>query len=256
MPDRKRVLITGVAGQIGGVARDALKDLHDVAGIDIRAPQDFEATVADMTDLEAILPAFEGIDTVVDLANNPAGNLSWHHAYRNNIPAVYNCLEAARRSGVKRVVFASSNRASENYELDQPYANICAGDYTGLTPGGFPLVTPDMPVRPSGPYGIAKCLGEAAGRYFSDRHGLSFIALRFGTVRRDSRPSNVRHFATLLSHRDLGHLVERCVAAPDSLRSAIFFGVSNNDWKFWDISNARELVGFDPQDNMEAYREA
>ncbi|MDE2900023.1 MAG: NAD(P)-dependent oxidoreductase, partial [Chloroflexota bacterium] len=66
MADRKRVLITGVSGQIGGVVRDALKDIHDVAGIDIRAPQDFEATVADMTDLEAILPAFEGIDTVVD----------------------------------------------------------------------------------------------------------------------------------------------------------------------------------------------
>ena len=256
MPDRKRVLITGIAGQIGGVVRDALIAGHDVSGIDIRPAEGFDTTVADMTDLEAILPAFEGIDTVVDLANNPAGNLSWHHAYRNNIPAVYNCLEAARRSGVKRVIFASSNRASENYELDQPYANICAGDYTGLTPGEFPLVTPDMPVRPSGPYGIAKCLGEAAGRYFSDRHGLSFIALRFGTVRRDSRPANERHFATVLSHRDLGHLVERCVAAPDSLRAAIFFGVSNNTWKFWDIANARDLVGFDPQDNMEVYRQA
>jgi hypothetical protein len=30
--------------------------------------------------------------------------------------------------------------------------------------------------------------------------------------------------------------------------------VSNNTWRFWDISNAQELVGFDPQDNMEVYR--
>ena len=256
MPDRKRVLITGISGQIGGVVREALMADHDVSGLDLRPADGFQTTIADMTDLEAILPAFEGIDTVVDLANNPAGNLSWHHAYRNNIPAVYNSLEAARRCGVKRVIFASSNRASENYELDQPYANICAGDYSGLTPGEFPLVTTDMPVRPSGPYGIAKCLGEAAGRYFSDRHGLSFVALRFGTVRRDSRPANERHFATVLSHRDLGHLVERCVMAPDTLRSATYFGVSNNTWKFWDITNAQNQVGFNPQDNMETYREA
>lgn len=255
MAERKRVLITGVSGQIGGVVREALMGAHDVSGLDIRPAEGFDSAVADMTDLEAILPAFEGVDTVVDLANNPQGNLSWHHAYRNNIPAIYNCLEAARRCGVRRVIFASSNRAVENYELDQPYANICAGDYSGLTPGQFPLVTPDMPVRPSGPYGIAKCLGEAAGRYYSDRHGLSVVCLRFGTVRRDSRPANVRHFATLLSHRDLEHLVERCVAAPESLRFAIFFGVSNNTWKFWDISNAQELVGFDPQDNMEVYRQ-
>ena len=151
MADRKRVLITGISGQIGGVVREALMADHDVSGLDLRPADGFQTTVADMTDLEAILPAFEGIDTVVDLANNPAGNLSWHHAYRNNIPAVYNSLEAARRCGVKRVIFASSNRASENYELDQPYANICAGDYTGLTPGEFPLVTTDMPVRPQRP---------------------------------------------------------------------------------------------------------
>ncbi len=255
MANGKRVLITGVAGQIGGVVREALIGEHDVSGIDIRKADGFESTVADMTNLEAIQPAFEGIDTVVDLANSPQGDLPWHAAYRNNIPAIYNALEAAKRAGVKRVIFASSNRASENYELDQPYANICAGDYTGLEPGKFPMITPDMPVRPSGPYGIAKAMGEAAGRYFSDRHGLSVICLRFGTVRPDSKPANVRHFATIFSHRDLAHLVERCVVAPDSLRFATFFGVSNNTWRFWDISNAQELVGFDPQDNMETYRQ-
>src|SRR5579884_3353755 len=38
--------------------------------------------------------AFDEQDVVVDLANNPAGNLTWDLAYRNNIPAIYNGLRA------------------------------------------------------------------------------------------------------------------------------------------------------------------
>ena len=112
-----------------------------------------------------------------------------------------------------------------------------------------------MPIRPDGPYGIGKAFGEAAGRYYSDVHGLSVICLRIGTLNRESRPTSVRHFATLLTHRDLVQLVRRCIDAPDDLRFAIFYGVSDNKWRFWDISNARDLIGYAPQDDAERWRE-
>ncbi len=254
MAERRRVLITGAAGQIGSVLCEALAPHHDLSGIDLRPAAGVPTTVASMNDLDTVLPAFAGVDTVIDLANLPAGDTPWPQVYQNNIANIYNALEAAHRSGAKRLVFASSNRAAEGYELDEPYRSICAGRYGGLTSGGFPPVTTAMPPRPSGPYGIGKVLGEAAGRYFSDYHGLSVICLRLGTVTRANRPSTVRHFATILTHRDLAQLFAKAVAAPDSLRYGVFYGVSNNPWRFWDIAPARAELGYTPVDNMETFR--
>ena len=138
MADRKKVLITGAAGLIGGLLQDGLKDSHDVSGVDIRVVEGFTSLVADTSDLEAVLPAYDGVDTVVDLASVPDQDSPWDVVYRNNLPSTFNALEAARRSGVKRVIFASSNHATGNYEEDEPYASIVAGRYEGLDPASFP----------------------------------------------------------------------------------------------------------------------
>ena len=255
MPDPKKVLITGAAGLVGGVLRAGLADVYDLRGLDIAPVEVMEkSAAADATDLAAGLPAYEGADTVVDLASVPDQHSPWDVVRANNLPSTWNALESARRAGAKRVIFASSNHATGNYENDEPYASIVAGEYGGLAPGGFPLVTPDMPIRPDGPYGVGKAFGEAAGRYYSDVHGLSVICLRIGTLNRESRPTAIRHFATLLTHGDLVRLVRACVDALDSLRFGIFYGVSDNKWRFWDISNARELAGYAPQDDAEMWR--
>ena len=254
MAERQNVLITGAAGLIGGILRNGLEDSHNVTGVDIRPVEGFKSLVADTTDLEAVLPAYEGVDTVIDLASVPDQDSPWDVVYRNNLPSTYSALEAARQNGAKRVIFASSNHATGNYEGDEPYASIVAGRYYGLDPATFPRVTADMPIRPDGPYGIGKAFGEAAGRYYSDHFGLSVICLRIGTLNREGRPLVPRHFATLLSHRDLVQLVRRCIDAPETARFEIFYGVSNNTWRFWDISNSRELIGYEPEDNAEQWR--
>ena len=256
MSNMKKVLITGAAGLVGGVLRAGLADDFDLRGLDVAPVAGMtDSAVADATDLDAGLAAYDGVDTVIDLASVPDQHSPWDVVYANNLPSTRNALESARRAGAKRVIFASSNHATGNYENDEPYASIVAGEYGGLTPGAFPLVTPDMPIRPDGPYGIGKAFGEASGRYYSDVHGLSVICLRIGTLNRESRPTSVRHFATLLTHRDLVHLVRRCIDAPDDLRFAIFYGVSDNKWRFWDISNARDLIGYAPQDDAERWRD-
>ena len=255
MPHRKKVLITGAAGLVGGVLLNGLADDCDLRGLDVKPVDGVESVTADAADLDASMAAYEGVDTVIDLASVPDQHSPWETVRANNLPSTWNALESARRAGAKRLIFASSNHATGNYENDEPYASIVAGGYGGLTPGGFPLVTPDMPIRPDGPYGIGKAFGEAAGRYYSDVHGLSVVCLRIGTLNRESRPTAVRHFATLLTHGDLIRLVRGCVDAPDNLRFAIFYGVSDNTWRFWDISNARELAGYAPQNNAERWRE-
>jgi nucleoside-diphosphate-sugar epimerase len=254
MSDKKRVLITGASGLVARTLAEALGDAYDLSGVDIKPSTMIDTTVADMTDLEAIQPAFEGKDVVIDLAAVADDYAPWEIVHKNNFPSTYNALEAARRAGVKRVVFASSNHVTGLYETDEPYASIVGGRYEELDPADIPYVTTDMAIRPDGPYGIAKAFGEAAGRYYSDRFGLSVICLRIGTLNKEGRPVIVRQFSTLLTHGDLVHLVEKCIEAPDELKFAVFYGVSDNKWRFYDIENSRELIGYEPQGDAETFR--
>ena len=248
------IVITGSSGTIGSVLRPALADRHSVRGVDVRPSETVETTLADMVDLEAVTAAFAGADVVIDLAANADQFASWEDAYRNNFAATRNALEAAHRVGARRLIFASSNHAVGNFELDTPYRQIVAGNYEGLSPGRFPLVGTDVPIRPDGPYGIGKALGEAVGRYYSDVHGLSVLCLRIGTVNSQDRPLTVRNLATFLFHKDLVQLVERCIDAPAEVAFGIYYGVSKNTWRFWDLAGGEREIGYRPTEDAERYR--
>ena len=254
MNDKRTVLITGAAGLIGGVLSSAFEGRYVLRSLDRRPAQGSDSVVADTTDPEAITPAFRGVDTVVDLAAASEMYTPWGPVYANNIPSTYNVLEASKQAGVRRVVFASSNHVTGLYENDPPYSDVVAGRYDGLDPETLSRITVDMPIRPDGPYGIAKAFGEASGRYFSECFGLSVICLRIGSVVRENRPLNIRHFATLLTHRDLAELVSRCIEAPESMRFGVFYGVSKNRWRIHDIENACKEIGYSPQDDTETWR--
>lgn len=250
------VLITGSNGLIGRTLISRLGDRYAFTGLDVTRPEADSApptTVADASQLEAILPAFEGIEAVVHLAANAPVETPWPDVLQNNITATHNVFEACRRAGIRRIVFASSNHAVGLFEHDSPYREIVAGEYNDLSPGEYPLVDHTVPLRPDSDYGISKAFGEATGRYYSETFGLEVACLRIGTVNHHDNPTkSVRHFATWLSQRDLTQLVDRCLSQP--LTFDIFYGVSRNTWRFWDISHAEQTVGFDPQDNAEDWR--
>jgi uronate dehydrogenase len=252
-PDGAHVLVTGAAGLIGSIVTEALSEDFVVHGLDARRGANVE-WVADMTDLRRIEPAFAGMDAVLDLAADASVDATWGSVRSNNIPATLNAFEAAAKAGVKRVVFASSNHVVGMYEREEPYASVVAGRYEGLDPATLPRLSTSAPLRPDGPYGVGKAFGEAAARFFSEEHGLSVICLRIGTVNGANRPSRPRQFATLLTHRDLVHLIRCCLDAPDSLRFGVFYGVSANTWRFWDIEEARDAIGYAPQDDAERWR--
>ena len=82
---------------------------------------------------------------------------------------------------------------------------------------------------------------------------MSFIALRIGAFQPRSSAQEAGRFTFLdafVSRRDLNQLIHRCIDAPDTLRFAIFHGLSNNTFKRLDISDARELVGYTPEDDF------
>lgn len=251
---RQRLLVTGAGGLVGSVLWAGLGDGYDLSGIDLRRVPDPRVQRGSTASLRRAVKAFEGMDAVVDLAATPAVSTPWEEVYGNNVPASWNALEAARQAGVRRVVVASSNNVTAGYERDEPYASVVAGHYRGLAPGGFRRLTTADPVRPNGAYAVGKALTEAAARYYADTFGLSVICLRIGTVNRDDQPSNARHHATWLSHRDLVQLVDRCLRAPADLGFAVFYGVSDNTWRIWDITDAQESVGYAPRDDAERVR--
>ena len=248
-----QVLITGSGGLIGGILRAGLAERHAVYGLDRRRGDNVDRVVS-MRRLERVAPLFEGIDVVIDLAADPRMSASWRSVLRNNVASTVNAFEAARRHGVSRIVFASSNHVTGLYEQDEPYASIVAGRYDGLDPASIPQLSSNSPVRPDSPYGTVKAFGEALGRFYADEHGISVICLRIGTVNGGNRPRGPREFATLLTHADLVRLVACCIDAPPDLGFAVLYGVSANTWRFWDLAEAREAVGYVPEDDAESFR--
>jgi nucleoside-diphosphate-sugar epimerase len=246
------VLVTGLSGLIGSALRTHLDpERYELRSLSRRAVEGVPSHRADIGDLDAIKPAFAGVDTVVHLAA-AVGNPPFEALLRANVVGTYNVFEAARLAGVSRVIFASSGAVVSGWERAEPYLALSEGRYEGLR--DWPLITSDTPLRPSGLYGASKAWGEALARHYSDTHGLSVICLRIGRVRAEDRPREPREFAVWLSQRDAARMIERCVAAPATLRFDIFFVASRNRWGYRDIDHARRVVGFEPVDAAEHHR--
>jgi uronate dehydrogenase len=245
------VVITGAGGIIGRILRTGLEAEYAIRGLDVATGPGVDV-VTDMRKFKRIKDAFAGAEAVVDLAVSNNDD-SWEMV-RSNLSMTLNALEAARQAGAKRVVFASSNHVTGVYQQDEPYASIAAGRCDGLDIESIPRLGTDAPIRPDSLYALSKAAGEAAARFYADAHGLSVICLRVGHVNLEDRPKRPIHFATLLTHRDLVQLVRCSLAAPATLRFGIFYGVSANTWRIWDIDNARAELGYEPIDNAEIFR--
>lgn len=249
MADKKKVLVTGMSGQIGGIIRRLLGNKYDLSGID-RTPVDgVPSTVADISDLDAIMPAFEGIDAVVHLGADPSPRASWESILQNNLIGTRNVYEASRLSGVKRIVFASSNHAVGFFPLRQdPYKAIYDGRL-GEVRRPFPPLTTDL-IRPDSYYGVSKAFGESLGSYFHDEYGISVICLRIGWVMTPDDPTfSPPSLSLWLSHRDAAQLIEKSVDAPLSVGFAVVNGESDNTLSIWDIEPTKQILGYEPQDN-------
>jgi uronate dehydrogenase len=218
------IAITGAAGVVGSVlARELGSDLRL---LDIRPGPGIQ--VVDLRQLDAVERAFTGVEKAVHLGAIPS-EAPFEAILDGNLRTTYNVYEAARRQGVRRVVFASSNHAIGMYPRTQPIGS-------------------DDPVRPDTYYGASKAFGESLGRLYADKWGLEVACVRIGSFL--EKPANERHLATWLSHRDGVALFRACLDAP--LKYTIVFGISNNRRAWWDMSAAQAL-GYSPVDDAEAF---
>ena len=118
-------------------------------------------------------------------------------------------------------------------------------------PSGVPLVSADVPAEPRNLYASSKVFNESLCRTFSFSHGMSCLAIRIGWVVGEDTVPNERSEDIWCSQRDIAGLIRACVDAPEDLRFDIFYGMSNNRFRWVDLSNAREKLGFEPQDRAE-----
>jgi NAD+ dependent glucose-6-phosphate dehydrogenase len=257
---KKKIAITGGCGVIGTILAASLNRTYDITCLDLDVPPNdlgMKSKVVDIRKLDALVSAFQGQEIVVHLAADVRTEADWESVYSANINGTYNVFEAVRRTGVKRVVFASSNHVTGLYEKDWPISSVVKGDYLDLDPATIPKISHLTPPKADSFYGAGKLLGEGLGQYYSGDFGLSVICLRIGTVRPYEwpKPSEKRFFSTWLSHGDLVQLVQKSIEAPETVRYDVFYGVSNNTWRFWDIEHGRQVIGFEPQDNAEDHRQ-
>ena len=230
----RRVLITGASGLVGGVLREQLRGRHPLVLLDRVPPAaptgDESVVVCDIRNGDRLREAMVGVDSVVHLAGEPT-ETSWERIMEANIDGCYRVVEAARQSGVRRLVFASSNHAVGFHARSELIDAGC------------------MP-RPDTRYGVSKVFGEALLRFYADKFGLTSVCLRIGTVLRPDAPRERRHLSTWLSHRDLGQLLHRSIEA--DVDYAIVYGVSNNTRRWWRDDSA-ECLGYHPVDDAEAF---
>jgi hypothetical protein len=91
-------------------------------------------------------------------------------------------------------------------------------------------------------------------RYYCARWGVEAICLRIGAVLQEDDPTtDARKLRIWLSQRDLVQLVEKSLLT--NVPFGIYYGISNNKGAFYDLSNARDEMGFVPADDASAPRE-
>jgi uronate dehydrogenase len=230
-----KVALSGAGGQVGGVLRPRLLErgvkLRSGGGLSPLTPLSDaeEVTHGDLREPEVVDRLLQGVDVLIHLAGTSVER-PLPEIIENNLRALHAVYEGARRHGVKRIVFASSNHAFGMYSVNDK----------------LPI---DAPFRPDGFYGLSKAWGEDMTRMYWDKHGIEGISVRIGSTL--ERPTEFRHLSTWFGYEDLTQFMMCCIEAREVGYLAVW-GVSNNTRSYWDNSVA-ERIGYRPVQNSEDY---
>lgn len=171
--NKQTYVLTGGAGFIGTNMAKRLTALgHTVVVVDDlssgkvdRLPETVRFHRLDIRKTEELTECFAGANVVVHLAAQPRVQDTIDHPVSThdvNVNGTLSVLEAAKQTGVSKLVFASTA--------------AIYGDQTAL-----PL-TLDVPAKPKSPYGLHKYIGEQYLKLWSDLYGLNTVSLRFFNV--------------------------------------------------------------------------
>lgn len=272
------VLITGAYGRCGTAIIDHLhnREKYDFTYYNRSdRPDDhpyggYETVIGDIMDAKTLRETVAGHDALIHLAAYPHTEGSWEDILKPNIIGMYNALEAARREKVESFIFGSTNHVMGQYEAE--YRPEC------YTADHDLILYHTDPVRPDSFYGASKSFGEDLGRYYVENYEYpkQFYALRICTVNMPAydhpygdaeqgvdegeweRGNNeyneqvARMKAMWHSRRDFAHEVDCCLR-DDTVEFDIFYGLSRNSRRWFDLEHPRVTIGYHPQDNGEEW---
>lgn len=250
MPEKltfRNIGVTGAEDHIGTVLRKGLTDPYSIHSFTLH-PASFPSTVIDLSNPERIKGVFQGLSAVIHLAADPSPAAHWESVIKNNMEATYNVFEECVRSGVRRLVFASSNHVQHGYTMLTTPETL---DPTKK----IRMKLTDKP-NPDSLYAVSKLFGEDLGRLNCKQ--LEFVALRIGwTIAEDDptvkigTPSEDYIRAMFLSQRDCIQAFKRALEVDTNFMIA--YAVSNNGRRVFDLTETEKMLGFHPQDNAEDY---
>lgn len=253
---------------------------------------DYDTHVADIADYEAIRPAFEGQDAVIHLAAQSDAGAELEGVIEPNIVGTYNVLEAMADAGVEKLIFASSQRVMGLYEEDHApelYEEDYPSEFDRLRLDHESLPKPDgyygaskvfgenicrvharsdsapervyslriSSVRTEAydhPYGDAE-RGVDRGEEHAVEEGEVWDQSQTGAWARDSEEYDrmVRRMkASWTSQRDFAHLLECCLE-DDTVTYDVFYAVSGNAARWFDIEHAQAVLGYEPRDDASGW---
>lgn len=261
MTVKKRVGITGASGRIGTILTGALYSGYALTLIDIREPdKKLPATChfvkADLSKEDSVRGLFSGLDAIIHLAADPNPRAGWDSVLHNNIIATYNVFEEARRAGVKKIVFASTNHVQRGHFMAG--TSLLADDLSLIRRNG-PVKISDPP-SPDSLYAVSKLFGEDLGRYYARLFDIRFVALRIGSVSPKHIPEistpdakYVRdHFlAMFIGKKDLAAIFEKALHARK--KYIVAYAVSDNRHPIFDLTSTRTDLHFHPVERAEDF---
>lgn len=229
-----KILITGINGLIGQILYKALKNKHDIVGIDVSGYGCYGTDISNLLDLDETFINIGHIDCIIHLAADKSDDGAWESILKNNIVGTRNVYECAEIRGIKKIIFASSNHVTGGY--------------------GYPPNRPLMPEysAPDSNYGTSKAFGEAIARQYCYQYGISSICLRIGYVPESNLPfENPKYTSIWLSHRDLVQLFEKSLEFLDKASpcAVTLYGISNNRTNLLSIKETKSHLGYEPQDD-------
>jgi hypothetical protein len=269
---KRRVVLTGAAGYVAQRMFTDLSARWDLVPIDVRKTTRAGKAVpgivvADLTqrNRNAYRRHFKGADAVIHCGYVRAPGLdatTWQDnseakfwAEHANVALAYNVYRTALEERVRRVVVCSSNHAADYYERL-------------IWAGKMEMVTPEMPHRSDNWYGWAKAAYELLGFVFAtgkvEGRKLEVVQWRIGGPRDDDidhvKPGDIK-----IMHRALGAYLSRRDQVQQAIRMVeteniadehgvpflINYGISGNTHRFWSIANAREKIGYEPEDDSQ-----
>jgi nucleoside-diphosphate-sugar epimerase len=260
MDNKKVIAITGAAGHIGKMVAEEFNGKYILKLFNRRGNRESNESIPynyiEISNPEELDGLLDGVDVLIHLAADRRAEAAWSSVYYNNILATYNIFEACRKSGVKRVIFASTNHVQHGYTAKTTPETFNLDFYEKNK-----LLSINDPTLADSLYGVSKIFGEELGKFYANKYNIEFIALRIGWTIPGDDPTIMNGTtaedymrAMYLSKKDCIQAFNKSIEVKMHPGQYIIgYVISNNDRKIFDLSQTTKVLGFVPQDNSENF---